>query len=49
MEQVKGYVVATLFHNVNNHYSIIKIRIDQKKDEKLTVVGYFDIEMDLHS
>lgn len=43
MEQVKGYVVATLFHNVNNHYSIIKIRIDQKKDEKLTIVGYFDI------
>lgn len=43
MEQVKGYVVATLFHNEKNHYSIIKIRIDQKKDEKLTIVGYFDI------
>jgi len=43
MEQVKGYIVATLFHNEKNHYSIIKIRIDQKKDEKLTVVGYFDV------
>lgn len=43
MEQVKGYLVTTLFHNEKNHYSIIKIRIDQKKDEKLTIVGYFDI------
>ncbi len=43
MEQVKGYIVATLFHNEKNHYSIIKIKIDQKRDEKLTVVGYFDI------
>ena len=43
MEQVKGYIVATIFHNEINHYSIIKIRIDQKKDEKLTIVGYFDI------
>ena len=45
MEEIKGYIVATLFHNEKNKYSVIKIRIDQKKDENVIVVGYFDIPL----
>ncbi len=43
MEEIKGYLITTLFHNEKNKYSVIKIRLDQKKDENVVVVGYFDV------
>ena len=43
MEEIKGYIKNTLFHNEKNKYSVIKIRLDQKKDENIIVVGYFDV------
>lgn len=43
MEEIKGYLITTLFHNEKNKYSVIKIRLDQKKDENVVIVGYFDI------
>lgn len=43
MEEIQGYLITTLFHNEKNKYSVIKIRIDQKKDENVIIVGYFDI------
>lgn len=45
MEEIKGYLITTLFHNEKNKYSVIKIRLDQKKDENVIVVGYFDIPL----
>ena len=45
MEEIKGYLITTLFHNEKNKYSVIKIRLDQKKDENVVVVGYFDIPL----
>lgn len=45
MEEIKGYLITSLFHNETNKYSVIKIRIDQKKDENVIVVGYFDIPL----
>ena len=45
MEEIKGYLITTLFHNEKNKYSVIKIRLDQKKDENVIVVGYFDVPL----
>ena len=45
MEEIKGYIITTLFHNEKNKYSVIKIRLDQKKDENVIVVGYFDVPL----
>ena len=45
MEEIKGYIKNTLFHNDKNKYSVIKIRLDQKKDENVIVVGYFDVPL----
>ena len=45
MEEIKGYIKNTLFHNEKNKYSVIKIRLDQKKDENVIVVGYFDVPL----
>lgn len=45
MEEIKGYLITSLFHNENNKYSVIKIRLDQKKDENVIIVGYFDIPL----
>ena len=42
MEEIQGYLITTLFHNEKNKYTVIKIRLDQKKDENVVVVGYFD-------
>ena len=28
MEEIKGYLITTLFHNEKNKYSVIKIRLD---------------------
>ena len=39
MEEIKGYLITSLFHNEKNKYSVIKIRLDQKKDENVVVVG----------
>lgn len=43
MDCVCGFLVAILFHNHDNKYSVIKIRLDQKKDENIVIIGYFDI------
>lgn len=45
MEEIKGYLITSLFHNESNKYSVIKIRLDQKKDENVVIVGYFDIPL----
>ena len=45
MEEIQGYLITTLFHNEKNKYSVIKIRLDQKKDENVVVVGYFDVPL----
>ena len=45
MEEIKGYLITTLFHNEKNKYSVIKIRLDQKKDENVIVVGHFEVPL----
>ena len=43
MEIIKGYVQSVVFHNDSNGYAIVRVKIDQKKDERVIVVGYFNI------
>ena len=42
MEEIQGYVVAVLFHNPTNKYTVAKVKFDQKKNESVTIVGYFE-------
>ncbi len=41
METILGYTKSVVFHNETNSYSVVKIRIDQKKEEIVTITGYF--------
>lgn len=43
MEEIIGYVQAVVFNNASNQYSIARFKIDQKKTEIITIVGYFEI------
>ncbi len=43
MDSVQGYVQSVVFYNEVNKYAIVRLRLDQKKDERLVLVGYFPI------
>jgi len=42
MEQVTGYVQSVVFFKETTKYTIARLKIDQKKDEKIVITGYFD-------
>ena len=42
MEQVTGYVQSVVFYKENTKYTIARLKLDQKKDEKIVITGYFD-------
>ncbi len=41
MEEVIGYIKSIIFENAANSYVVANLKIDQKKDETITIVGYF--------
>src|SRR5574344_764542 len=43
METILGYIHSVVFYNEGNSYVIAKIKLDQKKDEKLVITGYFEL------
>ena len=43
LETVTGYVHNILFFNESSHYVIARMKIDQKKDETVILVGYFEV------
>ena len=43
MESIQGYVHSVVYYNEKNSYAIVRVKLDQKKDERVVVVGYFDI------
>ena len=42
MEQVTGYVQSVVFYKETTKYTIARLKLDQKKDEKIVITGYFD-------
>ena len=42
MEEILGYVQSIVFYNESNSYCIARVKIDQKKDEKIVITGYFE-------
>ena len=42
MEEIVGYVQSIVFYNESSKYTIARLKFDQKKDEKVTIVGYFE-------
>ena len=42
MEQVTGYVQSVVFFKETTKYTIARLKLDQKKDEKIVITGYFD-------
>ena len=44
MEEIQGYIIATLYVNEDNGYTIAKLKLNQKKDESITITGYFKVE-----
>lgn len=42
MEEIKGYVQSIVFFKESTKYTIARLKIDQKKDEKIVITGYFD-------
>lgn len=43
MDEVQGYINSVLFKNEVTSYIIARIKLDQKKDESIVVVGYFEL------
>ena len=43
MESIQGYVQSVVYYNEVNGYAIVRVKIDQKRDERIVVVGYFKI------
>lgn len=43
LETVTGYVQNILFFSESSHYVIARMKIDQKKDETVVLVGYFEV------
>lgn len=41
VETITGYVQSVVFSNEASQYHIVRVRIDQKKDEHIVVVGQF--------
>ena len=44
MEEISGYIITTLYSNSSNGYTIAKLKLDQKENESITIVGYFQVE-----
>jgi exodeoxyribonuclease V alpha subunit len=42
MESISGYIKGVLYHNEASNYYVVKVELDQKKDEVVTVTGYFE-------
>ena len=42
MDEILGYVQSIVFYNESNSYCIARVKIDQKKDEKIVITGYFE-------
>lgn len=42
MEEILGYIQSIVFYNESNSYCIARVKIDQKKDEKIVITGYFE-------
>lgn len=43
MENITGYIKGVLFFNEQNNYYVIRLQLDQKKNESIVVVGYFEL------
>lgn len=42
MEEIIGYVQSIVFYNESSKYTIARFKFDQKKDERVTIVGNFE-------
>lgn len=42
MEEIIGYLQSVVYYNNTSKYTIARLKYDQKKDERVTVVGYFE-------
>lgn len=43
MEKISGYLVNVMYHNETNNYCVVKIKLDDNDEDKVTLVGYFPI------
>jgi len=43
MEEIVGYIRKIIYKNDNNNYVVASLKLDQKKDEQVTITGYFKI------
>lgn len=43
MTSIKAYVQSVIFYNESNNYAVVRVKLDQKKDERIVCVGYFPI------